>query len=372
MTPTTTSSDHIKTGGTVQHSDDVSTQPTTSYQGMAVGTSDTSSVVADDGSIKSLPQVSLKDRDITDATTETEKTSLPDGLEIKPWHQQEPYKSINSLLDDHGFGTRYFLGEGSTSKAYTTRTKSSPGLVVKITCPDFLQDDPNGEFTLDLSRGEACAMELSPHSGLTRNYALILKAKGKDEFFITHEPWEIPLGTREHFQVAGVISEKAPGQTLANTTIRKQEHMISIASQLADTITQLTEQHTLHRDISTKNVIADYSGNAKIIDFATMKSVPPLGRTVSIKGAPIIMCPAILRNLLMKDHGVTSSGNHEPVQVQQKGGSNTKKVEFDPIDYGSDCDDWSLGTLMMEMTTELCPVDYNSKTGSSILAKSDR
>ena len=254
------------------------------------------------------------------------------GLQIASWDNKRTFSSFNDCIKGHGARVKSFVAEGGNASVSLLDSPAGNQLILKEALPEALE-----YRTLDFGRGDGCALLLESHPQLAKTYAVILKVKDKNEYFLIENPSEIPLEERSNLQIAGLICEKADGQTLKQYIKTRldfdRRQIVTIASQLAEAVAHLHQQKILHRDLSAQNVIVDPSGQIKIVDFDSIKQIGGLTRTHSLVGAYPYRCPQQFRDI------------DQPLS----------------LGYSYDCDTWALGTLIMSMMTQgALPVDYNT------------
>ena len=228
-------------------------------------------------------------------------------------------EALEELVPGRTFANRYEvleeIGKGEWGRVYKVLDyKTGQPVALKLIRPDIASDPP----TMERLQAELGLARKIQHKNVARMYDL-----GESE--------------STHF----VTMDYVPGQEL-----RTMIHMmgtlsistvISVGKQVCEGLAEAHSLGAVHRDLNSRNIMIDKSGNAKIMDFGLAKSTKDIGRT----GLNILI------------------GTPEYMSPEQ--------AEAQEIGYRSDI--YSLGVILYEMATGRVPYEGDTALAVSIKQK---
>lgn len=205
---------------------------------------------------------------------------------FKKLFSPKPKSSLPKINVKHRFDLLNRTGQGSMSRVWRARDKSSGGIV----CLKLLDKVKTANFEarfpgLNKPREGAICISLR-HPNIVRTHEFGITTEG--EFYLVMELIE---GMGLNF----LVETKAQ---------QLEGNRINYLSQISDALDYLHRQGYLHRDICPRNIMVNGEGVVKLIDFGlTIPNRPEFGRPGNRTGTPNYLAPELIRRTTT-DHRV--------------------------------------------------------------------
>ncbi len=295
--------------------------------------------------VQELGQVSslvakFESKAVTAPETKKERTVAPFPSTVKPARLKlidkgprefsERWKALDGFLN---LEKVKMLDEGNFNKVFLCRDKvTGQKSAVKSWKDEVLKKKPNTESFANLCKSEVSALKISEHPNLVKVHSIIAKSKSSGEFIVLQSQEDldrIPAGKKTDYLLNFVVCDYVPGESLVDAMKKKSANCygphsantaIKASLGLAKAISHLHNEGVVHRDVKPDNIMWD--GDAlKLLDFGLSKSMLEEDVTHTPCGSPLYAAPEL----------------------------------FERKDCNHKLDVWALGSVLMELATELTP-----------------
>ncbi|KEQ17646.1 protein kinase domain-containing protein [Endozoicomonas numazuensis] len=270
-----------------------------------------------------------------------------------PVTASNPREAMAKLLDmPEQQGER--LREGNFSKVQKFMFREGEPFVIKwAKDSDYSRGaskDRDIREWFGLEKGEVNGLRLNQHPQLIKTHALLIQDSRDGHYVLINDAEQIKAETRPNYRVKAVINEFVDGLDLRHApggvpeeniesildVLFSSDQAIKLGLPVCEALEYLHRNGVVYRDLKPENImIRRHDHEVKVVDLGFSKKLPPADRTSTICGTPEYMAPEVIRG-------------EKP--------------------YGFESDAWSLGILLLEMSTGVTPNHLSIETDKIVEA----